>query len=151
MKGLRLARLGAAPAPSQQGLGLVTAIFVITVAAGLVVGMASLVVNQQQSYAHALLTTRAQLAAESALEVGWQTLRPVTGAITEATEATAIQACAPRSAPVLPDQSFASCQLTLRCQALQAASGRVFVLKAEARCGAGADTAVGLVQRVVRP
>lgn len=129
------------PAFAQRGLGLVTAIFVITVAALLVVGMASLLVSNQQSYAHALLSTRAQLAADSGLELGLQALRPVSGATV----------CEARSTPVLPDQSFASCRLTLHCQALQTATGQAFVISAKARCGSGADTTVSLAQRVLRP
>lgn len=52
----------------QQGMGLISAIFVITLMAVIATGISRIVINNQQSNSQQILNIRAQLSAETALQ-----------------------------------------------------------------------------------
>lgn len=52
----------------QQGMGLISAIFVITLMAVIATGISRLVISNQQSHSQQILNLRAQLSAETALQ-----------------------------------------------------------------------------------
>ncbi len=121
-------------ASRQRGMGLIAAIFVITVMALLTVGLARLVVTGQQSYGYELLSARAFLAAESALQIQHYTVIPPGGGGT----------CSVSSAIVsFPAVGLQGCEATTYCNAIGPISGVTYYsLEAEGRCGSGIDLAI---------
>ncbi len=121
-------------ASRQRGMGLIAAIFVITVMALLTVGLARLVVTGQQSYGYELLSARAFLAAESALQIQNYAVIPPGGGGT-CSVSTAIASFAA--------EGLQGCEATVFCDAIGPISGVTYYsLEAEGRCGIGIDLAI---------
>lgn len=115
----------------QQGLGLVSAIFVITIMALLAAGISSLVVTGQQSYGQDILSVRAFLAAQSGAQLAAHAVLPPTGSGRCAT-----------ITPTLPAPGLAGCSVEASCASVAVASVTYYSIRSTGQCGAGADRAL---------
>ena len=114
----------------QQGLGLVSAIFLITVVAAIAVGVASLVRTSGESFAQDVLGLKAFLAAESGAQLGLNRLYAPVGA----------GVCADRVFD-LNQPGLERCQANVTCRA-DTADGQIFyTLRSEGRCVAANSAA----------
>ncbi len=134
-----------APMPGrQQGAGLPLALFLITVLALLVVGMAQLQQSTGQSISLQIQSQRAFFAAESGAQV----------AVAEALDAASCAAVS--SSLSFSAGGLASCEAVLACDAVQAdidgnsSLETVYTLSSTGRCGAGSDFAQRIVEVQVR-
>ncbi len=130
--------------PKQQGLGLVAAIFVITVMAMISVGISNLVLTSQQSYGFEVLSARAFLAAESGAQLAVHSAMPPVGTSScPASAATPSLAGAP---------GLSGCTVETLCSRVDVASVAYFSITSTGRCGNAADTAIRRLQvRVKNP
>ncbi|WP_336368430.1 hypothetical protein [Marinobacter sp. C2H3] len=126
----------------QAGVGLPLALFVITVLALLVVGMAQLQQQTGESVSLQVQSQRAFFAAESGAQVA------ITQVLHEG------QACPAAGASwTLPfgQQALAGCDAALRCASQSASSGEtVYTITSEGQCGTGPDRAARRVEVRVR-
>lgn len=121
----------------QQGLGLIAAIFVITLMALIATGISRLVINNQQSHSQQLLSSRAQLAATTGMEY----------LLTEL-------AAGKRCEQIHTEQNLKrvqSCQFSATCQSFTVATEQQFLLSSEGRCGQGKDQAIRQLRRQLSP
>ncbi|MCW8887345.1 MAG: hypothetical protein OQK12_19140 [Motiliproteus sp.] len=117
---------------SQQGMGLVAAIFVITVMALVSVGISNLVLTGQQSYGHEILSTRAFLAAESGAQLAVHEVLPPSGS----------GSCS-NNTPALPAAGLSGCQVSTSCTQIGPIDGiNYYNIESTGQCGADADLAV---------
>jgi len=125
----------------QQGLGLVAAIFVITVMALIAVGLTQLTVTAQQSYATEIQSSRAFLAAQSGLELELNRLIPPA-------DFPAGSAClsdsplpSPASPYVFASAGLGGCSASVTCQSISAATASVLTHRVQSigRCGSEPD------------
>ena len=117
----------------QKGLGLVAAIFVITVMALIAVGISNLVVTGQQSYGHEVLSVRAFLAAESGAQLTVNAVIPPSGAST----------CAATSTETFTVEGLNGCSALMSCSQIGPIDGITYYdISSEGRCGSGADQAI---------
>ena len=117
----------------QQGLGLVTAIFVITVMALISVGISTLVVTSQQSFGYEVQSARAFLAAESGAQLTVSTVLPPSGA----------GSCIASATPSLPAEGLQGCQVETSCNALGPIDGITYYdIQSTGSCGTGVDLAI---------
>ncbi|WP_207060639.1 hypothetical protein [Motiliproteus sp. SC1-56] len=133
---------------AQRGIGLVAAIFVITVMALISVGLSQLVVTGQQGYGYQVLSARAFLAAESGAQLAANQLMPPEGG--------GGSGC-PLPNPPLPAEGSGGCEVRLACNQVGPleVQGRLttyYTLQSEGRCGSGKDLAIRrLTLRFQRP
>ena len=116
----------------QKGLGLVAAIFVITLMALIAVGISNLVVTGQQSYGYEVLSTRAFLAAESGAQLAVNAVIPPGGG----------GSCADftRNFTV---EGLQGCRAFTRCSILGPIDGITYYdISSEGSCGTGVDQAI---------
>lgn len=127
------------PLNRQRGLGLVAALFAITVMALIAVGMTNLSVTAQQSYGVEIQSSRAFMAAQSGAELELNRLMP--------------PATYPNATPCLSDtpivgtpyqfsgSGLQGCFANVSCQTISAATASVLVhrVESEGRCGGGVD------------
>lgn len=128
----------------QQGAGLPLAIFIITVLALLVIGMAQLQDSSAQSVSLQIQSQRAFFAAESGAQVG---VAEVLGG----------GACGAVSSPVVfSTNGLNTCQANLTCNVASAdvngdgSPETIFTVGSAGRCGTGSDLAVREVEVRVR-
>lgn len=127
----------------QTGAGLPIALFIITVLALLVVGMAQLQQAGGESVSLQIQSQRALLAAESGAQVG----------VREVLEA---GSCAAISSEVAFSTSgLTGCRSTLSCESASAnisgpGGNTVFSIESRGQCGAGLDQAMRVVEVRVR-
>lgn len=127
----------------QSGAGLPIALFIITVLALLVIGMAQLQQSSGESVSLQIQSQRAFFAAESGAQVGVRE-------VLEASSCSAISGQITFSVPGL-----AGCQATLGCESVtEDISGpggdTVYTIESQGQCGAGPDQANRVVEVRVR-
>ncbi len=119
---------------SQRGLGLPTAIFVITVMAFLAVAINQLVESNAQSAGEELLLIRAFYAAESGIQLGLnQTFPPVdpeTGACP------GLLPGPPLVVGPFTEQGLAGCSAQLVCETTEVDDSTYYTLRSTGSCGA---------------
>ncbi|MEH6823778.1 MAG: hypothetical protein V7629_07730 [Motiliproteus sp.] len=119
----------------QRGVGLVGAIFVITIMAVIVAGVSSLVATGQRSYSDDIMSTRARLAAASAAQLALFKVanEPVSACVDVAD-----------GALLSPVALSNNCTAAARCASffVAATQTRYFTLRAQGVCGQGIDRAV---------
>lgn len=129
------------PLKRQRGLGLVAAIFVITVMALLAVGLSNLVVTGQQTQGQEVLSVRAFLAAQSGAEIGAsQVLLPDGPVCTPP----AVNEPLVDSSLSLPGSGLSGCRVAVSCSSftLTETATTYYRLVSEGRCGSEPDLAV---------
>ena len=117
----------------QQGLGLMGAIFVITIMAVIVVGLAKLVVTSKESYGYEIMSARAFLLAESGGQLALSKILQE----------------GDNDCSGVPSQLAAAelqnCNLMMDCQRVEIPTGsgiNYFTISATATCGSGTDQAI---------
>ena len=122
---------------TQQGLGLISAIFVIVVLALLVAGMSKVMVVSQTYRAQEVLAARALLAAQSGSELHLSgLLHPDNSGF-----------CASDSAPVaLNVTGLDGCSYQASCSAITIDTQSYFTIESTGRCGSGVDSATRIIR-----
>lgn len=115
---------------AMRGLGLVSAIALITVVAVLMVAITRIVQNSSEAFAQDVLSHRALLAAESGSQLGLNRLFPPLGA----------GACSNRSWD-LTDFGLPACQASVACRSEVVGATTYYTLESDGRCTAGPDAA----------
>ncbi|QEQ98162.1 hypothetical protein [Neptunomonas concharum] len=127
---------------SEQGLGLISAIFVIVVLAVLVVGMNSMLRTSQTYRAQEVLAARALLAAQSGAELH----------LSELLHPENPQVCNSDASPVLFTVSgLKNCSYQATCSLITLAGQDYYTIKSTGRCGSGVDSATRIVKVRVAP
>ncbi len=122
----------------QTGLGLISALFVITVLALLAAGMASLSVSSAQTHTQQILNIRAHSAAHSAMQ------------IYQAKTAAKMQCTKEPVHYKYETQGLYGCQASLSCENVDYQKSSYITLKVNASCGTGIDSASAqLTKRLV--
>ncbi len=125
---------------AQAGLGLISALFVITVLALLAAGMASLSVSSAQTHTQQIINIRAQSAADSALQ------------IYQAQTVNTVQ-CSEEPVKYQYDTAgLYDCAATVSCKSISYQTKNYITLSVNASCGTGLDSAgAQLTERFIRP
>ncbi|NQZ32431.1 MAG: hypothetical protein HRU06_14265 [Oceanospirillaceae bacterium] len=119
----------------ETGLGLISAIFVITILALLAAGMAAMVSDSAKNHTAQLLSVRANSAALAALDIALVKMRKHPNCITE------------RADIVFDTQGLYECIATVSC-ASTSHQGKFFIeLSSAASCGSGMDQASSIVRK----
>lgn len=121
--------------PREQGLGLVSAIFVITVLALLAAGMAALTMRSAERHTQQVLNQRALDAARSGLQV--QQAQQALGQ------------CVAEQVFALQALGLRDCELALRCTVTPLDAQRIYLLQSRASCGSAEYTALRQLERRV--
>ncbi len=124
-------------AHSQQGLGLVSAIFVITVLALMAAGMAAIVANSAKTHSHEILSIRAQSAAQSGIEIQ----------LAKIASSSSCQGA--QTKYNFNTQGLYECSATLSCSSVAIQDQHFISLKSVGSCGSGQDRAVRFVEKRV--
>ncbi|MEH6649048.1 MAG: hypothetical protein V7707_03370 [Motiliproteus sp.] len=129
----------------QRGLGLMAAIFVITIMAVIVVGLSSLVVTSKESFGYEIMSVRAFLMAESGAQLA------INHIFTEA-QGTATDCSGIEALPASFGQRFPGCEFEqVSCPLVTIDNADYFTLTSRASCGSGTDQAIrSLTLRVQR-
>jgi MSHA biogenesis protein MshP len=122
-------------ASRQTGLGLVSAIFVITVLALLAAGMAALVANSAKIHSQNILSVRAHNAAQSGLEITLSSM--IANSRCEKTE-TEYQ---------YDTQGLYQCSASITCQQVTHRTQDYFSVTSQGSCGSGIDTATKRIEK----
>ena len=112
--------------PRQEGLGLVSAIFLILVVSVLVLAIVRTVRTSAEIFTLDVVSHRAFLAAESGAQLGLNRLFPPTGSGT----------CVDR-VWLLDDVGLASCQASVACRSESVAGLSYYTLESDGRCDVG--------------
>lgn len=112
---------------SQDGIGLVGAIFLITVVAVISVAISRSVATTGAAHALELLSARAFMAAETGAQLAVREVLPATGAAV----------CTNRLRP-LDTVGLTGCQATTRCTETVVAAESYFTIESDGRCSDGA-------------
>ena len=123
------------PPSKQRGLGLISAIFVITVMALLAVGVASLVANSANIHSWKILSMRAQSAAQSGLQIKL-------AAIADSPDCTANS-----SEYIYNTAALYQCTAVVSCSSVKYQDKNYITLNSLGSCGVGLETAVKSVQK----
>jgi MSHA biogenesis protein MshP len=124
---------------AQLGLGLISALFVITVLALLAAGMASLSVSSAQTHTQQILNIRTQSAASSALQI-YQAQTAKT--MLCSTESVSYQ---------YETEGLYDCRAELSCENVDYQGKSYITLKVDASCGTGIDSAsTQLTERLIK-
>lgn len=123
----------------QRGLGLISALFVITVLALLAAGMASLMTSAAKLHSQQVITIRANSAASSALQIYQSTLANQQQCTTDTVT---YQFNTP---------GLYECKARVKCTNLAFKNTHYLTLEATANCGVGLDSASAqLTERLLR-
>lgn len=123
----------------QAGLGLISALFVITVLALLAAGMASLSVSSAQTHTQQILNIRAQSAANSALQIH------------QAKTAIKMQCSKEPVRYQFETKGLYDCHAMLSCENVDYQDRSYMTLTVNASCGTGIDSAsTQLTKRLVK-
>lgn len=123
----------------QAGLGLVSAIFVITVLALLAAGMAALVANSANIHSQRMLSLRAHNAASSGLEISMSAM---------AADKLCKEPQAEQQYEYLYDtQGLYQCSATVTCSQVRHQDQDYLTLTSLGSCGTGIDTASRLIEK----
>ncbi|MFT5722322.1 MAG: MSHA biogenesis protein MshP [Motiliproteus sp.] len=114
----------------QRGLGLIAAIFVITLMSMIIVGISSLVVTSKESYGYEILSARAFQLAESGAQLALSRI------IFESSDD-----CSAMPTQ-LPPVEFQVCSFVVSCPKVTIAEVDYFTVQSTASCGSGTDQAV---------
>ena len=114
----------------QRGLGLMSAIFTITIMAVIVVGLSSLVVTSKESYGYEIMSVRAFMLAESGGQM----------AISHLVQENAADCSALPTQ--LPPADLQNCTLQLNCPSVTVDGTEYFTIQSTATCGSGVDQAI---------
>lgn len=112
----------------QAGLGLIAAIFVITLMALIATGISRMVITNQQGRTQQLISTRAALAAETGIEQLQAQL--------------ANGGRCPENQVRLKLEKLPGCHVTLACQSSDNGPSVPTILISSGRCGEGKDQAI---------
>ncbi len=136
----------------QRGLGLMAAIFVITIMAVIVVGLSSLVVTSKESFGYEVMSVRAFLMAESGGQLAINRILADGQVPGTATDCTVIETI-PSLLQQFPGCRFeqVSCPLVTIPALPDPAAVDYFTITSRASCGSGTDQAIrSLTLRVQR-
>ena len=126
----------------QNGLGLISAIFVIVVLAMLVAGMSGIMTASQTYRAQEILAVRALSAAQTGSELHLSDLLHPENS----------QVCTTDASPVaLTTAGLLDCSYQASCAAVTVGSDTYYTIKSVGRCGSGADSATREVKVRVAP
>ena len=114
----------------QRGLGLMAAIFVITIMSVIVVGVSSLVVTSKESYGYEIMSVRAFLLAESGAQMALSHILIKN-----------VGDCAGLAFQGSPAE-LQSCSLAVVCPAVAINGIDYFTIQSRATCGSGSDQAI---------
>ncbi|MFT6915232.1 MAG: MSHA biogenesis protein MshP [Motiliproteus sp.] len=114
----------------QRGLGLIAAIFVITLMSLIIVGISSLVVTSKESYGYEILSARAFHMADSGSELALSRL------LFEGTDSCNGE---PRQ---FPPPELQVCSVVVICHSVTIAEVDYFTVQSTGTCGNGIDQAV---------
>jgi len=114
------------PLARQEGLGLVSAIFLIVVVGLLVVAITSMVRTSAEAFAQDIMSHRAFLAAESGVQLGLNRVFAPAG----------VGSCANWNWD-LAGSGLLSCDATVACRAEVVAGNNYFTLESDGRCDVG--------------
>lgn len=120
----------------EQGLGLVSAIFVVTVLAVLAAGMAALVARSAERHTQQILNQRALDAARSGLQV--QQAQQAMGQ------------CVSKQTFELTAKGLRDCRLQLSCRGAPIQGGQLYLYESRASCGSGEHTALRQLEKRVQ-
>jgi MSHA biogenesis protein MshP len=124
---------------SQQGLGLISAIFVITLLALLAAGMAGITANAAKQHSQQILSIRAQSAAQSGIAIQNVYLTKQDSCPKEAMDYT------------FNTQGLFDCKASVSCSVVGYQNQRFITLSSQGTCGSGFDTASSIIeQRFIR-
>ncbi len=127
---------------AQAGLGLISALFVITVLALLAAGMASLNVSSAQTHTQQIINIRAQSAANSALQI-YQAQTQTVNTVQCSEEPVKYQ---------YDTAGLYDCAATVSCRSIPYQTNNYITLSVNASCGTGLDSAgAQLTERFIRP
>lgn len=118
---------------SQQGLGLATALFVITVMALLAVLINQLVFNNAQSTAEEINLIRAFYAAESGVQYGLNQAFPPDGSATACPVVTNTSAAF--TPPTIDADGLNQCTMEVSCATLVVSSATYYTVTGKGTCG----------------
>jgi len=120
---------------SQAGLGLISAIFVISVLALIAAGMASMVASSAKSHTQQLLQARAQSAALSALDI-------------ELVRMAESPSCLSASSSIkFNTAGLYECSAAVNCSSVKIENQHFLHVTSEGSCGSGAEMAVKFEQK----
>ncbi|SFG85991.1 hypothetical protein [Neptunomonas qingdaonensis] len=126
----------------QNGLGLISAIFVIVVLAMLVAGMSSIMTASQTYRSQEILAVRALSAAQTGSELHLSELLHPENA----------QVCNTDVAPLaLATPGLLDCSYQASCASVTVGSDTYYTIKSVGRCGSGVDSATREVKVRVAP
>lgn len=132
--------------PRQRGLGLVAAIFVVTIMALIAVGLTRLTVTAQQAYGLEIQNLRAFLAAQAGLELELNRLMPPSSFPAGHGDLTDTSGClsasgAANSYNSLGAPGLGGCRVEVRCRSLSVATASAFQHRLDSTgiCGSGLD------------
>jgi len=123
------------PSSKQRGLGLISAIFVITVMALLASGVASLVANSANIHSWQMLSMRAQSAAASGLEIKLAALAEQRNCAAESTKYS------------YDTPGLYQCSAVVSCTSVKHQSKVFITLDSRGSCGVGLETAERTIQK----
>ncbi|WP_210398011.1 pilus assembly PilX family protein [Motiliproteus sediminis] len=130
-------------ARQQRGLGLVAALFAITVMALIAVGMTNLSVTAQQSYGVDIQSSRAFMAAQSGAELELNRLMQPADFPQVSAVAASCLSDTPHTPPpyTFSGGGLQGCSANTSCQTISVATASVLVHRVESvgQCGSGAD------------
>ncbi len=126
----------------QQGLGLVSAIFVIVILAIVTIGMNTILTNSQTFRAQETLATRALMAAHTRVELHLsEIMHPENGG-----------SCVSDASQVsITTSGLNDCTYQAICSSVTISSQIYYTVESTGRCGAGADSASRIVKVRVAP
>ena len=126
----------------QNGLGLISAIFVIVVLAMLVAGMSGIMTASQTYRAQEILAVRALSAAQTGSELH----------LSELLHPENSQVCTTDASPVaLTTAGLLDCSYQASCAAVTVGSDTYYTIKSVGRCGSGVDSSTREVKVRVAP
>ncbi|MEH6470155.1 MAG: hypothetical protein V7752_02795 [Halopseudomonas sp.] len=114
----------------QRGLGLMAAIFVITIMSVIVVGVSSLVITSKESYGYEIMSVRAFQLAESGAQMAISHLLMEN-----------VADCSGLPSQ-LPPAELQNCSLAVECPVVTINAVDYFTLLSTATCGSGTDQAI---------
>lgn len=124
---------------SQQGLGLISAIFVITVLALLAAGMAGITASAAKQHSQQILSIRAQSAAQSGIAIQQVYLSKKNSCPKETFDYT------------YNTQGLFDCKARVSCSVVKHQNQQFITLSSRGTCGSGFDTASSIIeQRFIR-
>ncbi len=124
----------------QTGIGLPAALFVIVVLALVAVAITELERSSAESFSFNVLSQRAFYAAESGAQIGLNRLFPPGGAASDCNNSYF------GVTQTFSQAGLQGCSVNVACRADTVGTETVYTLTATGQCGAGADSAIRIVE-----